>query len=63
VAAVSFGERLQAKSILAGGQSGDLNSPHFGDQVSRYAEANFKEVLFYKEAVLKDAQRTYHPGE
>jgi acyl-homoserine lactone acylase PvdQ len=63
VAAVSFGEKLQAKSILAGGQSGDLNSPHFGDQVSRYAEANFKEVLFYKEAVLKDAQRTYHPGE
>ena len=63
VAAVSFGEKLKAKSILAGGQSGDLYSPHFGDQVSRYAKAAFKEVLFYKEAVLKDAQRTYHPGE
>ena len=63
VAVVSFGDQLKAKSILAGGQSGDPNSPHFGDQVALYAQQEFKEVLFYKEDVLKDAQRTYKPGE
>ena len=63
VAAVSFGERVRAKSMLAGGQSGDPRSPHFSDQAQAYADQEFKEVLFYKEDVLKDAKQTYHPGE
>ncbi len=63
VAVVSFGERLQAKSILAGGQSGDPKSPHFNDQAQAYADQQFKEVLFYKEDVLKDARQSYRPGE
>lgn len=63
VAVVSFGDTLAAKSILAGGQSGNLNSPHFSDQVVPYANQEFKTVLFYKEDVLKAAKRTYHPGE
>ena len=63
VAVVEFGPRLKAKSILAGGQSGDPDSPHFDDQTSRYAKADFKEVLFYKEDVLENALSTYRPGE
>jgi len=63
VAVVSFGEKLEAKSILAGGQSGDPSSPHFSDQAQPYADQQFKKVLFYKEEVLKDAQKSYHPGE
>ena len=63
VAVVEFGDRLSAKSILAGGQSGDPASPHFNDQAQRYAERDFKEVAFYREDVEKRAERTYHPGE
>ncbi len=62
VAVVEFGDRVKAKSILAGGQSGDPDSPHFDDQASRYTEMQFKEVAFYKEDVLKRARKTYHPG-
>ena len=63
VAAVEFGEKIRAKSILAGGQSGDPNSPHFDDQIQGYANAEWKEVPFYKEDVLKRAEETYRPGE
>ncbi|WP_273568227.1 acylase [Maribacter halichondriae] len=63
VAAVEFGEKVKAKSILAGGQSGDPNSPHFDDQIQRYADVNWKDVAFYKEDVLKRAKETYIPGE
>ena len=62
VCAVEFGKRIRAKSILAGGNSGDSNSPHFFDQAKMYADGQFKEVHFYKDDVLKHAMQTYHPG-
>ena len=62
-AVVEFGDKVKAKSILAGGQSGDPNSPHFDDQIERYANADWKDVAFYKEDVLKRAEETYRPGE
>jgi len=63
VAVVEFGDTVKAKTILAGGQSGDPNSPHFNDQAQDYADVKFKDVPYYKDDVLKVAQRTYHPGE
>ncbi|NVD97450.1 penicillin acylase family protein [Massilia sp. BJB1822] len=63
VAAVEFGPRIRAKSILAGGQSSDPASPHFLDQAEMYARGEFKEVLFYREDVEKNLERKYHPGE
>lgn len=63
VCAVEFGKRISAKSLLAGGESGDPSSKHFNDQASMYAKGQFKDVLFYKEDVVKNAERTYHPGE
>jgi acyl-homoserine lactone acylase PvdQ len=63
VAVVEFGERVKAKTILAGGQSSDTNSTHFWDQAQRYADANFKEVAFYREEVEKRAVLRYHPGK
>ena len=63
VAVVEFGDRVTAKSMLAGGQSGDPGSPHFDDQAQRYADREFKDVAFYKEDVQKRATSTYHPGE
>ncbi len=63
VAVVEFGDKVRAKSILAGGQSGDPESPHFDDQAQRYANVEFKEVAYYKEDVLKRAKETYRPGK
>ncbi|MDG1571794.1 acylase [Robiginitalea sp. M366] len=63
VAVVEFGDRVKAKTLLAGGQSGDPDSPHFDDQAQRYADAKFKDVPYYKEDVMARARETYHPGE
>jgi acyl-homoserine lactone acylase PvdQ len=63
VCAVEFGEKIKAKSLLAGGQSGDPTSPHFFDQGVMYAKGQFKDVLFYRDEVDKNAVRTYRPGE
>ena len=63
VCVVEFGDKIKAKSLLAGGNSGDPESKHFDDQAEMYQKGQFKDVLFYKEDVLKNAKRTYHPGE
>ena len=63
VAAVEFGPRIKAKSILVGGQSGNPASPHFNDQSEMYSRGEFKDVLFYREDVEKNLERKYHPGE
>ena len=63
VCAVEFGTKIKAKSLLAGGESGNPNSKHFNDQLIMYTKGQFKDVLFYKEDVLKNMERTYHPGE
>ncbi|MEM9075855.1 MAG: acylase [Bacteroidota bacterium] len=63
VAVVEFGDKVTAKTILAGGQSGDPNSPHFNDQIKMYANQNWKDAAYYKEDVLKRAKKTYKPGE
>ena len=63
ICAIEFGKKIKAKSLLAGGESGDPSSSHFTDQLEMYTKGQFKEVLFYKEDVLKKAERTYHPGE
>lgn len=63
VAVVEFGEKVLAKSILAGGQQADPNSPHFFDQAQRYADVQFKEVPFYREDVEKRKVRSYRPGQ
>lgn len=63
VCAVEFGPKIKAKSILAGGNSGDPKSKHFNDQAEMYSKGEFKDVLFYKEDVLKNAERSYQPGQ
>ena len=63
ICAVEFGKKIKAKSLLTGGESGDPLSKHFGDQALMYTKGQFKDVLFYKEDVLKHVEREYHPGE
>lgn len=63
VAVVEFGDQVKAKSMLAGGQSSDIKSPHFDDQAQPYADGKFKEVAYYREDVKKRAKKTYKPGD
>src|SRR5690606_38382278 len=62
VAVVEFGDKVKAKTILAGGQSSDPASPHFFDQAQRYADVEFKDVAFYRDDVEKRVSKRYHPG-
>jgi acyl-homoserine lactone acylase PvdQ len=62
IAAVEFGSRIKAKTIITGGQSFNPASKHYTDQAGMYIDGKFKDVLFYKSDVLKHAERTYHPG-
>jgi len=63
ICAVEFGKKIKAKSLLAGGESGNPRSRHFFDEGYMYSKGIFKNVLFYKEDVLKHVERQYHPGE
>ncbi|WP_429398348.1 penicillin acylase family protein [Mucilaginibacter lappiensis] len=63
IAAIEFGPRIKARSIMTGGQSFDPSSKNFTDQAQGFIDGKFKDVLFYKSDVLKHAQKTYHPGD
>ncbi len=63
VAVVEFGPKVKAKSIVTGGSSSDPSSKHFFDQGQYYSQGKFKDVLFYKEDVIKNAEKTYRPGQ
>ena len=63
ICAVEFGKRIKARSLLTGGESGNENSTHFFDQGLMYSQGQFKEVLFYKDDVMKHVEKMYHPGE
>ena len=63
ICAVEFGKKIKAKSLLAGGESGNKSSKHFTDQALMYTQGKFKDVLFYKEDVLKNVERRYRVGE
>jgi acyl-homoserine-lactone acylase len=64
IASVEFGpDRVQAKAVSAGGESGDPKSPHFNDQATRYATGGLRDVYFYPDQLKAHTARTYHPGE
>lgn len=63
VCVVEFGKKLKARSLLTGGESGNKQSKHFSDQALMYTKGEFKDVNFYNEDVVKNAERNYHPGE
>jgi len=62
VAAVSFGKKIEAKTIITGGQSRWANDKHFTDQAQMYINGNFKTVHFYKSDVLAHKVTSYKPG-
>ncbi|MHB9755311.1 penicillin acylase family protein [Streptomyces sp. BYX5S] len=62
VAVVEFGPKVRAWAVTAGGASGHPESPHFGDQVKRYASGDLRPVYFYPEDLKGHVERRYRPG-
>lgn len=63
VAVVEFGPRISARAVSAGGESGDTASPHFGDQIARYAAGDLRKVYFYPDELTGHTAKTYQPGK
>ena len=63
VAVVEFGDKVRAKAVTAGGESGHPGSRHFNDEAGRYSTGNLREVYFYPAQLKGHTERTYHPGE
>jgi acyl-homoserine lactone acylase PvdQ len=62
VAAVEFGKRLNAKTIITGGQSRFAESKNFTDQANGFINGDFKTIHYYQEDVLANKKLAYHPG-
>ena len=61
VAIVELGDRVSARAITMGGESGDPKSPHFNDEAARYADGSLREVYFYPAQLVHHTEREYHP--
>lgn len=62
VAVVEFGDKVRARAVTAGGESGHPSSPHFNDQAERYTTGNLRTVYFWPEQRKGHIERVYHPG-
>jgi acyl-homoserine-lactone acylase len=62
VAVVEFGEKVRARAVTAGGESGNPVSPHFNDEAGRYSRGDLREVYFYRAQLKGHTEREYHPG-
>ena len=63
VAVVEFGEKVRARAVTAGGESGHPGSKHFDDEAGRYARGDLREVYFYPEQLVGHTERRYRPGD
>lgn len=63
VAVVEFGDKVKAKSSLAGGVNGDPDSPFFMNQALDYSLGKFKDIPFYLEDLMKSYYKKYKPGD
>jgi acyl-homoserine-lactone acylase len=62
VAVVEFGDSVRARAVTAGGESGNVSSPHFNDEAQRYSTGNLRDVYFYRSQLKGHTERVYHPG-
>jgi len=62
VAVVEFGDKVRARAVTAGGESGNPASHHFNDEAVRYSTGNLREVYFYPSQLTGHTERRYHPG-
>jgi acyl-homoserine-lactone acylase len=62
VAVIEFGDKVRARAVTAGGESGNPASVHFNDEAQRYGTGNLREVYFYPSQLQGHTEREYHPG-
>ncbi len=62
VSVIEFGERVQARSVMAYGQSRTPGSPHYFDQAPLYARGQFKDAWYELKEIQKHAVKVYKPG-
>jgi acyl-homoserine-lactone acylase len=62
VAVVEFGDKVRARAITAGGESGHPGNPHFNDEAERYTTGNLRTVYFWPEQREGHIEKVYHPG-
>jgi acyl-homoserine lactone acylase PvdQ len=62
VAVVEFGDKVRARAVTAGGESGNPTSAHFNDEAPRYSTGNLREVYFYRSQLQGHTEKEYHPG-
>jgi acyl-homoserine-lactone acylase len=62
VAVVEFGDRIRARAVTAGGESGHPGTRHFNDEVQRYSTGDLREVYFYRSQLKGHTEREYRPG-
>lgn len=62
VAVVEFGDKVRARAVTAGGESGHPTSRHFNDEAQRYSTGNLRDVYFYRSQLQGHTEREYHPG-
>ena len=62
VAVVEFGDRVHARAVTAGGESGDPALKHFDDQAKRYASGDLREVYFYPDQLARPRRAQASPG-
>ena len=59
---VHFTKPVTAWSVLAYGQTTDLESPHSRDQIRLFADHQLRPVWFSEEAIAANLERRYRPG-
>src|ERR1700685_4317120 len=62
VAVVEFGDKVRARAVTAGGESGHPGSKHFNDEAGRYSTGDLRDVYFYPAQLKGHSEREYHPG-
>src|SRR5712672_2617755 len=57
VAVVEVGDKVRARAVTAGGESGHAGSKHFNDEATRYSTGDLREVYFYPEQLKGHTER------
>ena len=58
---LAIGDKVSARAVSVGGESGDPRSPHFGDQTLRYTQGALRSVYFYPVELQGHVERAYRP--
>ena len=62
VAVVEFGDKVRARAVTAGGESGHVGSPHFNDEAKRYSTGELRDVYYYAADLKGHVEKEYQPG-